>query len=118
MDEISRETGSPKPKAGHGALTVFPYSQATVKRSTFVGNRNGVDDEGPESVYSRCIFWENTAPGGWQSGPRYETDIKNGQGVSDCFIGGVVVDERGDISPDQKHSSSQGPSFSTILMIP
>jgi hypothetical protein len=111
MDEISRETGSPKPKAGHGALTVFPYSRATVKRSTFVGNRNGVDDEGPESVYSRCIFWNNTAPGGWQSGPRYETNIKNGQGVSDSFIGGVVVDARGGISPDKNTLNPEDPRF-------
>ena len=111
LDKISREMGSPKPMTGHGALTVFPYSQATVIRSTFVGNRNGVDDEGSISAYSRCIFWENTAPGGWPVGPRYETDIKNGQGVSDSFIGGAVVDARGDISPDRNVLNSEDPEF-------
>jgi heme/copper-type cytochrome/quinol oxidase subunit 2 len=92
MDTRSMRLGTWKPEEGHGAITVFPHSKAVVRRSTFVGNRNGVDDVSEASVYERCIFWQNNAPGGWPTGPRYELDVKNAAGVRDCIFGGPVRD--------------------------
>ncbi|MFO0916421.1 MAG: right-handed parallel beta-helix repeat-containing protein [Pirellulales bacterium] len=88
QDELSRRLGSWRKSDGHGAMTVFPWSKATVRRCTFVGNRNGVDDLGPKSVYENCIFWNNAASGGWATAPRYELDVSNTAGVAGTLIGG------------------------------
>lgn len=82
---------------GSGALTVFPGSRAVVDRCTFTGNFNGADDKGPSSVFRSSIFWNNTAPGGVRKGGRYELDILNATGVTNCFIGGGINDLRGKI---------------------
>jgi len=60
------------PENGSGAMTVLPGAQATVRRCTFTGNRNGVDDAGSGSSYVDSIFWQNTAKGGISPGRRYE----------------------------------------------
>lgn len=83
------------PEHGSGALTVFEGSQATVTRSTFTGNWNGVDDGGRGSSYIDSIFWRNTRPGGISPGARYELDLVDGSGVRGSFIHGTVNDLRG-----------------------
>ena len=45
-------------------MTVFEGSRATVSRSTFTGNWNGVDDGGTGSTYVDSIFWKNNRAGG------------------------------------------------------
>ena len=50
--------GEYRPEHGSGALTVFEGSRASVSRSTFTDNWNGVDGTG--STYADCIFWKNT----------------------------------------------------------
>ncbi|MFT5407557.1 MAG: hypothetical protein ACI9NC_000262 [Verrucomicrobiales bacterium] len=110
-EERHKSVRSWSPKFGHGAITVFPPSRATVTRSTFVGNRNGVDDHGANSTYTDCIFWKNTAPGGWPTGGRYDFDITNGRGVTGCMIGGVVLDLRGKIDPAKNNLDPPDPRF-------
>jgi hypothetical protein len=79
---------------GSGALTVFDGSRATVSRSTFTGNWNGVDDNGAGSTYVDTIFWKNTLKGGISPGKRYELDIIDAAGVRGSFIHGDVNDLR------------------------
>ena len=59
LDERSAKVGKWKPKHGAGALTLFPGSKVIVRRCTFTGNRNGVDDSGAGSIYEDSIFWMN-----------------------------------------------------------
>jgi Right handed beta helix region len=79
---------------GSGALTVFDGSRATVSRSTFTGNWNGVDDNGSGSTYVDTIFWRNTLKGGISPGQRYELDIVDAAGVRGSFIHGDINDLR------------------------
>ena len=92
MDELAATPGKWKPKHGSGALTVFPGSHVLVRRCTFTGNRNAIDDSSSGNLYEDSIFWKNTAPGGWPPGGRYELDILSGIGVTGCFVGGEIND--------------------------
>ena len=92
---------------GSGALTVFENSRATVSRSTFTGNWNGVDDNGTGSTYVDTIFWRNTLKGGISPASRYELDIVDGAGVRGSFIHGDVNDLRDSI--DRKLNTFDGP---------
>jgi parallel beta helix pectate lyase-like protein len=83
-----------RPENGSGALTVFEGSRATVSRSTFTGNWNGVDDNGTGSTYVDTIFWKNNLKGGISPGKRYELDIIDAAGVRGSFIHGDVNDLR------------------------
>jgi hypothetical protein len=98
------------PEHGSGALTVFEGSKATVRRCTFTGNWNGVDDNG-ESTYVDSIFWKNTLTGGISPGPRYELDITIGTGVRNCFIHGEVNDLRGRITKEANTFDPPDPQF-------
>ncbi len=88
LDARSRKLGSWKPKVGHGAVTVFKFSKAMFSRCTFTGNRNGVDDLSPSSRYQDCIFWKNSAVGGWPDGNRYEIEVAEAGNVQGCFVSG------------------------------
>lgn len=90
LDERSAEVGKWKPDHGCGALTVFPTSKVVVRRCTFTGNRNAVDDSSEGNVYENCIFWRNDAEGGWPPGKRYELDVADASGVRGCFIHGTI----------------------------
>jgi hypothetical protein len=96
---------------GSGALTVFEGSQATVSRSTFTGNWNGVDDNGTGSTYVDTIFWKNTMRGGISPGARYELDITDGAGVRGSFIHGEVNDLRGTINRELNTFDPPDPRF-------
>jgi len=99
VDYVGLLTGGEyHPEHGSGAVTVFAGSRATVSRSTFTGNWNGVDDGGTGSTYVDTIFWKNTLPGGISPAARYELDIEDGAGVRSSFIHGVVNDLRGTIN--------------------
>jgi len=117
--------GEYHPEHGSGAMTVFEGSRATVSRSTFTGNWNGVDDNGTGSTYVDTIFWKNTLGGGISPGARYELDITDGAGVRGSFIHGDVNDLRGTIDrkvntfdpPDPRfdaHFSPQAPQYTGV----
>jgi hypothetical protein len=103
--------GEYHPEHGSGAMTVFEGSRATVSKSTFTGNWNGVDDNGTGSTYVDAIFWKNTLGGGISPGPRYELDITDGAGVRGSFIHGDVSDLRGTISRDTNTFDPPDPRF-------
>ncbi len=92
IDDRVNLVGRWKPEHGSGALTLFESSRVVVRRSTFTANRNGVDDSSTGNRFENCIFWHNTAPGGWPLGRRYELDLADGSGVRNCSIGGDIVD--------------------------
>jgi Right handed beta helix region len=99
------------PEHGSGAMTVFEGSRATVSRSTFTGNWNGVDDNGTGSTYVDAIFWRNTLGGGISPGPRYELDITDGAGVRGSFIHGNINDLRGRINKEANTFDPPDPRF-------
>jgi hypothetical protein len=49
-------------------ITLFPGSHVLVRRCTFTGNRNAVDDSNRGNIYEDSVFWMNNAPGGWPLG--------------------------------------------------
>ena len=99
------------PEHGSGAMTVFAGAQATVRRCTFTGNWNGVDDAGHGSTYADSIFWQNTAKGGISPDRRYEIDIEDGAGVQGCFIHGDVDDLRGTLTRGANTLAAPDPQF-------
>ncbi len=96
VDVVARRSGEP-PFTNSGVLTVFQRSRAVVERSTFTGNRNGVDDMSGLGIYRNCIFYRNEMPGG-QPGERYEMELQNGGTVENCVIAGRIVDPKGVVS--------------------
>lgn len=112
VDYVGLLTGGEyRPEHGSGALTVFEGSRATVSRSTFTGNWNGVDDNGTGSTYVDSIFWMNTLAGGISAGPRYELDITNAAGVRGTFIHGDVEDLRATIDRQLNTFDPPDPRF-------
>ena len=103
--------GEYRPEHGSGALTVFEGSTATVRRCTFTGNWNGVDDNGTGSTYEDCIFWKNTRRGGISAGARFELDVTDASGVRGCFIHGEVNDLRGTIDRTANTFDPPDPRF-------
>jgi hypothetical protein len=106
--------GEYHPEHGSGALTVFEGSRATVSRSTFTANWNGVDDNGTGSTYVDSIFWKNTLRGGISPGSRYELDITDGAGVRGSFIHGDVNDLRGTINREANTFDPPDPQFDAL----
>ena len=100
-----------RPENGSGALTVFEGSRATVRRSTFTGNWNGVDDNGTGSTYVDSIFWKNMLPGGISPGARYELDIMDAAGVRGSFIHGEINDLRSTIDKQSNTFNPPDPRF-------
>jgi hypothetical protein len=112
VDYVGLLTGGEyHPEHGSGAMTVFEGSRATVSRSTFTGNWNGVDDGGTGSTYVESIFWNNTLRGGISPGPRYELDIIDGAGVRRSFIHGDVNDLKGTIDRQLNTLDPPDPRF-------
>lgn len=111
MDDRARRLGQWKPRHGCGALTVFTHSKVRMDRCTFVGNRNGIDDSARGNSYTRSIFWANTLAGGWPMGGRYELDLADGGGVSDCFIGGGLADLNGVLDGERNDLAAPDPDF-------
>ncbi len=111
MDELAKRVGSWKPIRGHGAVTVFRHSRLEATDTTFIHNRNGVDDQSPASTYLRCIFWSNTASGGWARGPHYEADILHAEGMDGCFLGGSDSNPRGLFDGRRNHLDAPDPDF-------
>jgi len=103
--------GEYHPEHGSGALTVFEGSRATVSRTTFTGNWNGVDDNGSGSTYVDSIFWKNTLAGGIAPGGRYELDITDASGVRGSFIQGEIPDLRGTIDRSANRFDPPDPRF-------
>ncbi len=111
MDKRAETPGRWKPNHGSGALTWFPGSHVLVRRCTFTGNRNGVDDSNHGNIYEDSIFWRNNAPGGWPSGARYELDLASGVGVNGCFVGGEINDLRKNLDNDTNVVGCSDPKF-------
>jgi hypothetical protein len=91
VDVVAKRSGEP-PFTNSGAMTIFQKSSAWVENCTFTGNRNGVDDMGGESVYTKCVFFRNVLEGGLPGGKHYELDLQKGGKVSECLINGAVFD--------------------------
>ncbi len=112
VDYVGLLTGGEiHPEHGSGALTVFQGSRATVSRSTFTGNWNGVDDIGAGSTYEDCIFWRNVLEGGIAPEGRYELDITDASGVRGTFIHGNINDRRGTINRELNTFDPPDPRF-------
>lgn len=92
IDHRAKIVGKWKPIHGSGALTVFPESRVVLRRCSFIGNRNGIDDSSQGNRYEDSIFWKNNASGGWQIGQNYELDLADGKGVRNCFLNGDLID--------------------------
>lgn len=112
MDSRSLKLGSWMPEAGHGAITVFEPCHLTLRNCTIVGNRNGVDDLSPTSSYEHCIFWKNTAEGGWVRGERYDASISHGAGVVNCFFAGL---NRKEIDSTANDLEAPNPEFDAFF---
>lgn len=112
VDYVGLLTGGEyHPEHGSGAMTVFEGSRATVSRSTFTGNWNGVDDGGTGSTYVDSIFWKNNRAGGISTGKRYELAITDASGVKGSFIHGDVNDLHGTIDRQANTLDSPDPRF-------
>jgi hypothetical protein len=112
VDYVGLLTGGEyHPENGSGAMTVFEGSRAEVRRCTFTGNWNGVDDGGTGSTYADTIFWKNNLAGGISPGSRYELDIANADGVRGSFIGGDLNDLRGTINRQANTLDPPDPQF-------
>ena len=112
VDYVGLLTGGEiHPEHGSGALTVFQGSRATVRRSTFTGNWNGVDDIGVGSEYVDSIFWRNTLDGGIAPRERYELDVLDARGVRGSFIHGVIDDRQGTVNRSVNVFTPPAPDF-------
>ncbi|MFK8113975.1 MAG: right-handed parallel beta-helix repeat-containing protein [Rubripirellula sp.] len=111
MDQRALSMGYWKPENGAGALTILPDSKAIVRRCTFVGNRNGVDDSSSGSIYQDSIFWKNNATGGWPTGSRYELDVTETTIVQGCMINGDAADLQGHVDPENNVLDCPDPKF-------
>lgn len=99
---------------GSGALTVFPGSSACADRCTFTRNWNAVDDHA-SSVYTNCIFYDNTASDGSLPGAPYELDVAETVKVEDCWIRGTTDDLRGTIDATHNRLQAPDPDFDEHL---
>lgn len=103
---------------GSGALTVFDGSHVVVDGCTFTGNYNGIDDASTGNTYTNCLLWNNNATGGIAPNKRYEMDVRDGQKVANCYLGGDTIhDLRGTLrkgnvlgGPDPKFDSEYRPT--------
>jgi hypothetical protein len=96
------------PFKNSGAVTVFPRSRLLMDRCTLTGNRNGVDEQGGLSEFTRCIFASNTLEGGAPSQGRFELDLQQGGTVRDCVIQGAVLDPRRAIAAAKNQVNPSG----------
>ena len=113
MDQIRLEYGLEyNSQHGCGALTVFPKSRVVVRRCTFTGNWNGVDDHGRGSVYSDSIFWNNDVAGKppRPQGP-YEIDIEDGSQVRGCWFGKSPPELRQSVDISLNQFDAPDPKF-------
>jgi len=116
MDDYwSIREGKYKPQHGTGALTVFPQSKVVIRRCTFTGNRNGVDDSSQGNVYEDSIFWMNNVKGGWPTGSRYELDIQDAAQVRRCFVQGDTVDLNGTLDAENNFLACPDPHFDELF---
>jgi len=111
MDKRAETPGKWRPQHVSGALTLFPGSHVIVRRCTFTGNRNAIDDSNHGNIYEDSIFWRNNASGGWPPGARYELDLVSGIGVNGCFLGGDINDLRNTVNSDNNVIACSDPQF-------
>lgn len=112
MDSRSLRLGTWMAGTGHGAITLFQLSKAVFRNCTIVGNRNGIDDWSPDTVWDSCIFWNNTMQGGWTTGQRYETAIANPAGFTNCYVGGSgKYTIKSEIDPSRNVVGAPDPEF-------
>ncbi len=96
------------PYKNNGALTVFPRSKVIVRRCTFTGNRNGVDDMGNASEYLQSLFVGNTLEAGTPGQTRFELDLQHGATVRDCVISGRLADPFNSVSATNNQVNPPG----------
>lgn len=109
-DPVAKASGE-RPFVNNGALTIFWKSRAAVVQCTFTGNRNGVDDMGGGSLYSRCIFADNQLDAGLKGSARYELAINAGAKVSGCIFRGTIHDGQKVVSATNNRLNAPSPKF-------
>lgn len=115
-DPVAKNSGE-RPFVNNGVLTIFWNSRAVVENCTFTGNRNGVDDMGGESSYSRCIMVDNRLDAGLRGYQRYELAVNAGaKKVSGCLINGVIHDVGHVVSPGQNALNPPPPKFNKMFV--
>jgi hypothetical protein len=116
LDERASSITRWKPEHGSGALSIFAGSRVVVRNCTFTGNRNGIDDSSSGNRYENCIFWQNTVPGGWPKGRRFELDLADGSGVRNCRLNGDLIDLHGNVDQKANVFGCSDPEFDEALM--
>jgi hypothetical protein len=76
----------PPDEPEHGVLTVFPGCRVVMRRCTFAGNRNAVDDLGTGSLYEDSVFWCNASAARVQ-GKGFEISANDTATIRRCHIG-------------------------------
>ena len=109
-DPVAKNSGE-RPFVNNGVLTIFWKSRATVRNCTFTGNRNGIDDMGGESSFTRCILVGNALDAGLKGFERYELAVNAGAKVSGCVINGTIHDVRHDVSSQENALMPPPPQF-------
>jgi len=94
-----------------GVLTIFQRSRALVKRCTFTGNRNAVDDMGGASSYVNCVFADNRLASGLNGTTRYELDLPYGATVTGCAIRGTLLDPHKSVGAKENILAASPPLF-------
>ncbi len=115
VDTVARRSGE-APFLDSGVITIFQKSKAWIQNCTFTGNRNGVDDLGGASVYTECIFFENTIDGGLTPQKRFELDLREGGTVTGCLIGGSLQDPHRAISSRANVLNAPRPQFDSLFV--
>lgn len=86
----------PEPEFTNAApVCVFQAAFALVANCTFVNNRNAVHDlSDTGSTYRHCIFWNNTAPGGFYTTNRFDLFAEGAPRVIRSFFNGRLIDPK------------------------
>jgi hypothetical protein len=88
-EDIVATASKEKPFLNSGVLTVFEGSSLVMRRCTFTGNRNAVDDRGGKALIEDSIFYNDNLKGGLP-GKRYELEMTTGSRMNRNLVNGVV----------------------------
>lgn len=94
-----------------GVLTIFKESRAVLRRCTFVGNRNGVDDRSPDSRFEQCLFWDNRMEGGLYPTAGFDLSVPTTQGIHGCFFAPETVFSPEAVLPPGNRMEALDPDF-------
>lgn len=109
--DVVADLSGEKPFTNSGVVTVFSTSKGIFRQCTFAGNRNGIDDMNPNSIYEDCLFWDNNLNVGLP-GERYALDLQKGAAkVEGCFFQGRILDPHNAVSGELNQLDCPDPEF-------